>query len=390
MPDRADSARRGWYPSAFAQSLANLAVIELGYRLVHPLLTAIDAERAHHIAIAALRLIPTRGQEGLDDQRLVVHILGRTFPNPVGLAAGFDKDGVAIAGCLELGFGFVEVGGVTPLPQPGNARPRLFRLARDQAVINRYGLNNAGVQAMAERLEARTGEPGLVGINVGANRTSNDRAGDYAICIAALAGLCAFITINVSSPNTPGMRRLQAKPALDELVARAVEARDRAIADRGERTPLLVKIAPDLTLAELDHIVAVCLSRGIDGLVVSNTTITRPPGLKETSLAREEGGLSGRPLFALSTGLLAETFLRVERKLPLMGVGGIDCPESAWMKIKAGATLVQLYTALVFKGPAIAGKIKRGLAERVSRAGLSNITEAVGTEARELAGALRS
>ena len=365
-------------------------MIELGYRLVRPLLMALDAERAHHVAIAALRLTPMRGQEGLDDSRLAVHTLGRTFPNPVGLAAGFDKDGVAIAGCLRLGFGFVEVGGVTPLPQLGNARPRLFRLARDQAVINRYGLNSAGVQAMAERLAMRRGEPGLVGVNVGANRTSKDRAGDYAICIAALAGLCAFITINVSSPNTPGMRRLQAKPAFDELVARAIEARDRAIADRAERTPLLVKIAPDLTLAELDDIIAVCLGRGVDGLVVSNTTIARPSGLKETSLAREEGGLSGRPLFALSTWLLAETFLRVERKLPLIGVGGIDCPESAWRKIKAGATLVQLYTALVFKGPAIVGKIKRGLAERVGRAGLSNITEAVGTQARELARALKS
>jgi dihydroorotate dehydrogenase len=365
-------------------------VIELGYRLVRPLLTALDAERAHHIAIAALRLTPIRGQAGLDDPRLVVRILGRTFPNPVGLAAGFDKDGEAIAGCLGLGFGFVEVGGVTLVPQPGNARPRLFRLARDQAVINRYGLNSAGVEAMAKRLEARKGKPGLVGINVGANRTTMDRARDYSICIAALAGLCAFITINVSSPNTPGMRRLQAKPALDELVARAVEARDRAITERGERTPLLVKIAPDLTLAELDDIVAVCLSRGIDGLVVSNTTVTRPPDLKETSLAREEGGLSGRPLFALSTWLLAETFLRVERKLTLIGVGGIDCPESAWRKIKAGATLVQLYTALVFKGPAIVGKIKRGLAERVGRAGLSNITEAVGTDAQELARALKT
>jgi dihydroorotate dehydrogenase len=364
-------------------------VIEHGYRLTRPLLAALDAERAHRLAIAALRLAPTRGKAVVDDPRLGTRAFDLTFPNPLGLAAGFDKDGEAIAGCLGLGFGFVEVGGVTLHPQPGNARPRLFRLSRDEAVINRYGLNSAGVDAMARRLASRRRIPGLVGINLGANKMSKDRAGDYAACIATLAGLCAFITLNVSSPNTPGLRSLQGKCALDEVVARAVEARDRAITDHRLRTPLLVKIAPDLALAELDDIVAVCLARGIDGLVVSNTTVRRPPDLKDRNLAREEGGLSGRPIFALSTWLLAETFLRIERKLLLIGVGGIDCPESAWMKINAGATLIQLYTALVFKGPALIGKIKRGLAERLGRAGLANIAEAVGTQARELAGALK-
>jgi dihydroorotate dehydrogenase len=357
--------------------------MELAFRLARPLLVVLDAERAHRLAIAALRLAPTR-EARFDDPRLAIRTLGLTFPNPVGLAAGFDKDGEAIAGCLGLGFGFVEAGGVTPLPQSGNARPRLFRLDGDEAVINRYGLNSAGVEAVARRLAARRGMPGLVGVNVGANRMSRDRVGDYAACIATLAGLCAFITINVSSPNTPGLRTLQGRAMFDELVARAVEARDRAVAGGKSQTPLLVKIAPDLTLAELDDIVAVSIARGIDGLVVSNTTVTRPPDLKESTLARQEGGLSGRPLFTLSTRLLAQTYLRAERKLPLIGVGGIDCPEAAWIKIRAGATLIQLYTALVFKGPALIGKIKRGLVARLDGSGLSNIVEAVGGEAREL------
>jgi dihydroorotate dehydrogenase len=356
---------------------------ELGFFVARPLLERLDAERAHHLAIAALRLLP-RVAPAADDPHLAVDAFGLAFKNPIGLAAGFDKDGEAIEGCLALGFGFVEVGGVTPVPQPGNARPRLFRLRADEAVINRYGLNSKGVEAMAQVLEGRRGSPGIVGVNVGANKLSADRAGDYAICIGALAKRCAYITINVSSPNTPGLRGLQGRDALDDLMARAIEARDRATGARDLRTPLLVKIAPDLSLAELDDIVAVIRARGIDGLVVSNTTIARDASLIDKALAREEGGLSGRPLFKPSTRLLAAAYLRSEGKFPLIGVGGIDCPETAWTKIKAGATLVQLYSALVFKGPALIGKIKRGLMKRLARTGMTQMAQAVGSEAAEI------
>jgi dihydroorotate dehydrogenase len=258
-------------------------------------------------------------------------------------------------------------------------------------VINRYGFNSAGLEVLSGNLGAHARSaahertPGLVGVNVGANKMSEDRAGDYAACIAAVAGRCAYVTINVSSPNTPGLRGLQGREALENLVARAIEARDGATARRGQRTPLLVKIAPDLTPAELDDIVAVVLGRGIDGLVISNTTVTRPSSLKEQALARQEGGLSGRPLFGLSTRMLAETYLRVGRKLPLIGVGGIDCPETALTKIKAGASLLQLYSALVFKGPALIGKIKRGLVSRLDKSGAARLSDLVGREAAELA-----
>ncbi|MBV9738185.1 MAG: quinone-dependent dihydroorotate dehydrogenase [Hyphomicrobiales bacterium] len=359
-------------------------MLSLAFRLAEPFLSAVDAERAHRLAIAALRLLP-QAEPAAEDARLAMSAFGLVFPNPVGLAAGFDKDGKAIEGCLRLGFGFVEIGGVTPVPQAGNPRPRVFRLSADEAVINRYGLNSAGAEAVASTLAARRGSSGIVGVNVGANKLSDDRAADYADCIAALARDCDFITINVSSPNTPGLRGLQGRAALDDLLARAHEARERVCAPQGKRTPLLVKIAPDLSLPELDDVVAVVLSRGIDGLVVGNTTLARPPSLKEKRLAQEEGGLSGRPLFALSTRMLAETFLRVEGRLPLIGVGGIDCPQAAWTKITAGATLLQLYTALVFKGPAVIGKIKRGLVSRVARAGMAHLADAIGKEAAQIA-----
>jgi dihydroorotate dehydrogenase len=359
-------------------------MLRLGYRLASPLIARLDAERAHHLAIAAMRLLPHAAVRA-DDERLAVEVFGRQFPNPLGLAAGFDKNGEAIDGCLRLGFGSVEIGGVTPLPQPGNARPRLFRLAADEAVINRYGLNSDGVAAMARRLEARRGGAGIVGVNIGANKTSADRAGDYAVCIAALAGLCDYITINVSSPNTPGLRGLQGRDALDDLVTRALEARDTAGEAKRKRTPLLIKIAPDLSLAELDDIVGVALARNIDGLVISNTTTARPDTLKEKALARQEGGLSGRPLFELSTRLLAQAYLRTGSKLPLIGVGGVDCPETAWAKIRAGAALVQLYTGLVFKGPALVDRIKRGLVKRLARHGIARIGAAVGAEAAGIA-----
>jgi dihydroorotate dehydrogenase len=333
-------------------------VIDLLESLAQPFLHALDPETAHRATIFALRsavLPPPRG----DDPRLAVDAFGLRFPNPVGLAAGFDKHAEVADPLLSLGFGFVEIGTVTPRPQPGNPRPRLFRLARDRAVINRFGFNSEGHAIVAARLRARAHRPGIVGVNVGANKDSTDRAADYVAGIEAFADVASYFTINVSSPNTPGLRDLQEARALDDLLSRVTEARDR-MAERHPRRPLLLKIAPDLTLAELDDIVGVALARRIDGMVVSNTTVARPDALRDPRRS-ETGGLSGPPLFGLSTRMLAETASRVEGRFPLVGVGGIDSPESARAKLDAGATLVQLYSSLVFEGIGLVRRIKRGL-----------------------------
>jgi dihydroorotate dehydrogenase len=289
-----------------------------------------------------------------------VRAFGLDFPNPIGLAAGFDKDGVAPDNLLSLGFGFVEIGTVTPHPQSGNPRPRLFRLDRDRAVINRLGFNSAGHAKAHENL-ARRRAAGIVGVNLGANKDSADRIADYVAGIEAFTDLASYFTINVSSPNTPGLRDLQQAAALDELLSRVLEARDRAAV----RRPLLLKIAPDLRLSELDAIVRVARDKKIDGMIVSNTTISRPASLASPR-ASETGGLSGRPLFDLSTHMLSETYERVERQFPLIGVGGVDGPEAALAKLEAGASLVQLYSALVFDGPELIARIKRGLLARFS------------------------
>lgn len=352
------------------------------FNLARPLIHRIDAETAHRLTVTALATAPAL-KPGADDPVLATEAFGLSFPNPVGLAAGFDKHAEAIDGALGLGFGFVEVGGVTPLPQPGNPRPRVFRLLEDEAVINRYGLNSEGMNAVAKRLEARRGRGGLVGVNLGANKDSTDRAADYATLARRLAPHADFLTINVSSPNTPGLRDLQAESALDELVARSLAARDEAAAG-GKRTPILVKIAPDLTMPELDGMIAVARKRGIDGLIVSNTTIARPDSLRSASKA-ETGGLSGKPLFTASTRILAEAFLRVEGQFPLIGVGGVDSAETAFAKIRAGATLVQFYSAMVFKGPGLAKEIKTGLATRARRAGLTRLTALIGRDAAAIA-----
>jgi len=270
-----------------------------------------------------------------------------------------------------------------PKPQAGNPRPRVFRLTRDEAVINRFGLNSDGLDAARLRLANRRGRPGIVGVNIGANKDSTDRIADYVLCIERLCGLADFLTINVSSPNTPGLRDLQGEAFLDDLLARSMEARDRA--DQGRRkTIVLLKIAPDISLDALDAIVATALRRGIDGLTVSNTTIARPDSLKEKALASETGGLSGKPLFVPSTKLLAETFLRVEGKIPLIGVGGVDSAEAAWAKIRAGASLVQLYSAMVYKGPGLIGDIKRGLLQVLDREKTS-LSQALGRDAAAIA-----
>ena len=352
------------------------------FNLARPLIHKMDAETAHRLTVAALAAAPAL-RPAPDDPVLATEAFGLSFSNPVGLAAGFDKHAEAVDGALGLGFGFVEVGGVTPLPQPGNPKPRVFRLVEDAAVINRYGLNSDGMDAVAQRLAARRARGGIVGVNLGANKESADRSADYAVLTRRLAPLTDFVTVNVSSPNTPGLRDLQAEAALDDLIARALEARDEAAAG-GRPTPMLLKIAPDLTLPELDGMIAVARKRHIDGLIVSNTTIARPEGLRSASRG-EAGGLSGKPLFTASTRLLADAFLRVERQLPLIGVGGIDSAETAFAKIRAGADLVQFYSAMVFHGPGLVKTIKAGLASEVRRAGLPRLAALVGRDAAAIA-----
>lgn len=358
-------------------------MIDRIFNLARPLIHRLDAETAHRMSVAALAAAP-RLAPPPDDPVLATQAFGLAFPNPVGLAAGFDKNAEAVDGALGLGFGFVEVGGVTPLPQPGNARPRVFRLVEDEAVINRYGLNSDGMEVVAQRLAARRARGGIVGVNLGANKDSRDRSADYATLTRRLAGVADFLTINVSSPNTPGLRDLQAEAALDDLVARALAARDETAAAGAERTPMLLKIAPDLSLPELDGMVAVARRRGIDGMIVANTTVARPASLRSASRA-EAGGLSGRPLFRPSTQLLAQSFLRVERQFPLIGVGGVDSAAAAFAKIRAGADLVQFYSAMVFHGPGLAKTVKAGLVDAVRRAGAAKLADLVGRDAEALA-----
>ncbi|PWB78614.1 MAG: dihydroorotate dehydrogenase (quinone) [Methylocystaceae bacterium] len=329
--------------------------------LATSLLRRLDPEDAHRATIAGLKLLPARTPPR-DDPRLAVRAFGLEFPNPLGVAAGFDKNAEVPDAMLGLGFGFTEVGTLTPLPQPGNPRPRAFRLEEDRAVVNRYGFNNEGHARAHARLAARRGRAGIVGVNIGANKESSDRIADYVRGVEAFSDVASYFTVNVSSPNTPGLRDLQEPEALDELLSRVLEARERA----ARRRPVLLKIAPDLSLAQLDAIVRVARDREIDGMIVSNTTISRPDALR-SPLAKESGGLSGAPLFELSTRVLAATYLRVEGQFPLIGVGGVDGPDAALAKIEAGASLVQLYSALVYKGPGLAERIERGLVAVLER-----------------------
>jgi dihydroorotate dehydrogenase len=348
-------------------------------RLSRPLLKVLDPEDAHGLAIKALRLLPPLSRPAADAPELAVRAFGLQFPNPVGIAAGFDKNAMASDALLRIGFGFVEVGTVTPLPQAGNPRPRLFRLAADEGVVNRLGFNNHGAAAVLKRLNDRRGAGGIVGVNVGANKDSADRTADYVRLIEIFAGVASYFTVNVSSPNTPGLRDLQQAHALDALLGRVLEARDRA---RGRRAvPVLLKIAPDLTLADLDDVVGVARRHRIDGMIVCNTTITRPTSLRDQETAREVGGLSGRPLFKLATRMLAETFVRTEGAFPLVGVGGIDSGAAAIAKIKAGASLVQLYSSLVFRGVGLVSEIKTDIAAAVRRGNRGSMAAMVGTDA---------
>ncbi len=350
------------------------------YRLAGAALRLLPPEAAHRLILRALAAGVVRpGPATADDPVLATSLWGLSFPNPVGLAAGFDKDAEVHQAMLGLGFGFVEVGSVTPRPQPGNPRPRIFRLPADAAVINRLGFNSRGHANAAANLSRRDRGRGIVGVNLGKNRDSADAPADYAAGVAALAPLADYIVINVSSPNTPGLRRLQNPELLAQLVSRVDAVRRATFAERPP--PLLLKIAPDLGAEERADIAAVALASGVDGLVVGNTTVARPAGLQSRH-AGEAGGLSGRPLFEPSTGMLRDLYRRTGGRLPLVGVGGIAGGADAYAKIRAGASLVQLYTALIYRGPALVARIKRQLADCLRRDGFATISAAVGADHR--------
>jgi dihydroorotate dehydrogenase len=344
-----------------------------------PLLRWLDAEDAHRLAVQGLKFLPAMRPHA-DDPKLAVRAFGLNFPNPVGMAAGFDKNAEVPDALLRLGFGFVEVGTVTPRPQSGNPRPRLFRLERDEAVINRMGFNNDGSDLVLRRLASRAQLAGIIGVNIGANKDSPDRVADYVRLIEAFAPVASYFTVNVSSPNTPGLRTMQQAHILDDLLAKVIDARERMREKAGD-SPVLLKIAPDLSLAELDEVVHVARSRRVDGMIVANTTVARPQSLREETRAREQGGLSGRPLFRLSTRMVAETYVRVEGAFPLIGVGGIDSGGAALTKIRAGASLIQLYSSLIYKGLGLVEDIKRDLASTLLRTGREQLSEIVGSDA---------
>jgi dihydroorotate dehydrogenase len=357
-------------------------LIGLFDRLARPFLRALDPEDAHGLAVRALKVAPLP-RPAPDDPRLGVRAFGLSFPNPIGLAAGFDKHGEVPDALLRIGFGSVECGTITPQPQPGNSRPRLFRLDPDEGVINRFGFNSCGEAPALARLAARAQRGGIIGINVGANKTTVDRGADYVRLIEAFAPVASYFTVNISSPNTPGLRDLQQAAALDDLLARVVAARDRVSLSAGD-TPVLLKIAPDLTLSELDDVVAVARRRNVDGMIVGNTTISRPPWLADKKTAAEAGGLSGKPLYSLSTRMLAETFVRAEGQFPLVGAGGIDSGATALAKIRAGANLLQLYSALVFKGLGLVGEIKTALVAELDKVPTAKLDDFVGADAAEM------
>jgi len=342
------------------------------FPLLTPALFVLDPERAHRLTIAALRALPCAPPPKAGPLR--TSLAGLDFANPLGMAPGFDKDAEVIDAVLGLGFGFTEVGTLTPLPQTGNAKPRLFRLTEDRAVINRMGFNNDGIAAAVARLEGRRRPGGVVGINIGANKDSADRVLDYLNAFEAVAPLADYVTINISSPNTPGLRALQDKGALDELLDAVLGLRTAP----GYGVPVFLKVAPDLEPADIDDIAEVAVRRGLDALIVSNTTISRPA--LQSRHAGEAGGLSGAPLRDLAQQRLRDFRKATGAKLPLIGVGGIATAEDAWARIRAGASLVQLYSAMVYAGPGLARQITRGLERLMRRDGFSTIAEAVGSE----------
>ena len=344
--------------------------------LARPWIAMLPPEAAHRAAITGLKCAPSLPAP-IVDPKLAVTAFGLNFPHPLGLAAGFDKSAEVPDALLSLGFGFVEVGTLTPRPQAGNAKPRLFRLAQDEAIVNRMGFNNDGYERALARLKARRAG-GLVGVNIGPNKDAADRVADFTLGIKTFASVADYFTINISSPNTVGLRDLQQRDALDDLVARVIAARDAV----QPRRPVLVKIAPDLDLRGLDDVVSVALARGAEGLIVSNTTLARPDSLRSAE-AKESGGLSGRPLFEASTRMLARAYLRCEGALPLIGVGGVEDASTALAKIEAGATLVQIYTGFIYRGPGVIDEFTRGLSRAATKVG--SLGALVGAKATEWA-----
>lgn len=339
-----------------------------------------DAETAHRLGVLAAKYnIVPRKQKTPDSPILSSVVFGREFSNPVGLAAGFDKDGEGVRGLTKIGFGFIEIGSVTPEPQPGNPKPRVFRLKEDKAVINRYGFNSEGHEAVYNRLKDRVTEQDncLLGINLGKNKSSTDPISDYTQGVEKFSRVADYLVVNISSPNTPGLRDLQGKQKLQNLLDKVIERRD----EMEVRKPLLVKIAPDLTDRDKEDIAAVVTSRKgyVNGLIISNTTVRRPPSLKNPSKT-EEGGLSGPPVRDMSTKTIADMYRLTNGSIPIIGVGGVSSGQEAYKKIRSGASLVQLYTALVYEGPPVVKKIKRELEELLRRDGFKSISEAVGAD----------
>ena len=349
------------------------AVLE---KLAMPFVHCLDPETAHGLALQAMRMGLTATPGGVTSTRLKCEIAGLNLPNPVGLAAGFDKNAVAVAPLLQTGFGFIEIGAATPAPQPGNPKPRLFRLPKDRAAINRFGFNNDGANAIAARLAQRP-KTGIVGINLGANKTSNDKSADFVSVLKTTGRFVDFATVNVSSPNTERLRDLQGKAALTALLSGVMAARDTL----EKPVPVFLKIAPDLSLRELEDIAESALSTGISGIIATNTTLSRD-GLQSPH-KDQTGGLSGAPLFEKSTRVLAQLSQMLEQRIALIGVGGISTAQDAYEKIRAGASMVQLYTAMVFGGTQVARDVIHGLDRLLEQDGYANISAAVGVKTKE-------
>ncbi|MEM7302541.1 MAG: quinone-dependent dihydroorotate dehydrogenase [Pseudomonadota bacterium] len=354
---------------------------EIFERLFRPVLFALDAERAHRMSVIGLKsgLV---AQPAFSDPALQVEIAGLKFPNPVGIAAGYDKNAEALTGLGQLGFGFVEAGTVTPRPQPGNPKPRIFRLKQDYAVINRLGFNNHGHDRVNARVSKRA-SGAIVGVNIGANKDSENFVSDYVAGVRRFLHVADYLTVNISSPNTPGLRNLQARDALELLLKEVLNAREELQTNGSASKPIFLKIAPDLDQRELDDVAETILASGVDGVIVSNTTLNRD-NLKSRNRT-ETGGLSGAPLFDLSTRVLARMRIRLRPDFPIIGVGGVDGPDTAWQKISAGANLVQLYTGLVYKGPKLPNLINQGLSQKLKVEGLKSITELSGRDVKSWA-----
>ena len=350
------------------------------FNLARPLLHWLDPEQAHELTLKALQAGLYPRAAGQEDPRLSLELWGMRFNNPFGLAAGFDKDARVVDALLGMGFGFTEIGTVTPRPQAGNPRPRIFRLSNDRAIINRLGFNSVGHAQVYARLARRPRGLGIVGVNVGANRDAPDRAADYVAGIRCFSELAAYLTINVSSPNTPNLRDLQAPAQLDALLGRLAQAREELVVAGKPRPPIVVKLAPDIAEGDLPGIVAVLIARAVDGIAVGNTTLTRT-GLADQLGGAEQGGLSGRPLFMRSTIVLARVHQLARGAVPLIGIGGVDSGTAAIAKIEAGASLLQLYTGLVYEGPALLARLKRELAAYLERGSYVRLADAVGCRA---------